>query len=146
MLCSNIVPNWSFFWSEEVDRLARECRMRLYRTSVKEDINVGGLFQHLAENYVNKLRSSPPPTSYSSYTDSVDSGLGSNSTQWEIFFFTYLLTYFFCYFIHFSPWIFRLQEMTTSTLWFFFLVLAYIIMRYFWRTYTWYMNYKKSVE
>eukprot|EP00093_Oithona_nana_P008251 08251.XXX_226882_232903_1 [CDS] Oithona nana genome sequencing. len=48
--------------NEEVDRLARECRMRLYRTSVKEDINVGGLFQHLAENYVNKLRSSPPPT------------------------------------------------------------------------------------
>ena len=62
-------------FSEEVDRLARECRMRLYRTSVKEDINVGGLFQHLAENYVNKLRSSPPPTSTSSSSyDSVDSG------------------------------------------------------------------------
>lgn len=64
--------------NEEVDRLARECRMRLYRTSVKEDINVGGLFQHLAENYVNKLRSSPPPTSTSSSSyDSVDSGLGN---------------------------------------------------------------------
>jgi hypothetical protein len=48
--------------------------MRLYSTSVKEDINVGGLFQHLAENYVNKLRSSPPPTSSSSSSyDSVDS-------------------------------------------------------------------------
>merc|ERR1739838_530065 len=68
--------------AEEVDRLARECRMRLYRVSVKEDINVGGLFQHLAENYVNKLRSSPPPTSCSSSSyDSVDSGLGSNSTS-----------------------------------------------------------------
>ena len=67
------------FSSEEVDRLARDCRMRIYRTSVKEDINVGGLFQHLAENYVNKLRSSPPPTSTSSSSyDSVDSGLGSN--------------------------------------------------------------------
>ncbi len=67
--------------SEEVDRLAHECRMRLYRTSVKEDINVGGLFQHLAENYVNKLRSSPPPTSTSSssYDSSVDSGLGGHS-------------------------------------------------------------------
>merc|ERR1712156_336934 len=61
--------------AEEVDHLARECRMRLYRVSVKEDINVGGLFQHLAENYVNKLRSSPPPTSSSSSSyDSVDSG------------------------------------------------------------------------
>ena len=58
--------------------------MRLYRTSVKEDINVGGLFQHLAENYVNKLRSSPPPTSSTSsssaYQDSVDSGLSNCSS------------------------------------------------------------------
>ena len=60
--------------------------MRLYRTSVKENINVGGLFQHLAENYVNKLRSSPPPTSSSSYS-SVDSGIhtgGPMSLQIQI--------------------------------------------------------------
>ena len=31
--------------------------MRLYRTSVKEDLNVSGVFQHLAENYVNKVKS-----------------------------------------------------------------------------------------
>jgi hypothetical protein len=31
--------------------------MRLYRTSVKEDLNVGSVFQHLAENYVNKVTS-----------------------------------------------------------------------------------------
>ncbi len=30
--------------------------MRLYRTSVKEDLNVGSVFQHLAENYVDKVR------------------------------------------------------------------------------------------
>ena len=29
--------------------------MRLYRTSVKEDLNVSVVFQHLAENYVNKV-------------------------------------------------------------------------------------------
>ena len=29
--------------------------MKLYRTSVKEDLNVAVVFQHLAENYVNKL-------------------------------------------------------------------------------------------
>ena len=29
--------------------------MRLYRTSVKDDLNVGSVFQHLAENYVNKV-------------------------------------------------------------------------------------------
>ena len=29
--------------------------MRVYRTSVKEDINVGNVFQHLAENYVNQV-------------------------------------------------------------------------------------------
>ena len=31
--------------------------MRLYRTSVKEDLNVKDVFQHLAENYVNKVKS-----------------------------------------------------------------------------------------
>ena len=30
--------------------------MKLYRTSVKEDLNVAVVFQHLAENYVNKVR------------------------------------------------------------------------------------------
>ena len=30
--------------------------MRLYRTSVKDDLNVSVVFQHLAENYVNKVR------------------------------------------------------------------------------------------
>ena len=30
--------------------------MRVYRTSVKEDINVGNVFQHLAENYVHQWR------------------------------------------------------------------------------------------
>ena len=32
--------------------------MRLYRTSVKDDLNVSVVFQHLAENYVNKVRGS----------------------------------------------------------------------------------------
>ena len=30
--------------------------MRLYRTSVKDDLNVSVVFQHLAENFVNKVR------------------------------------------------------------------------------------------
>lgn len=37
--------------------MARDYRMRLYRTSVKEDLNVAAVFQHLAENYVNRIRS-----------------------------------------------------------------------------------------
>ena len=44
--------------SDEVERLSSELGMRLYRTSVKEDLNVGSVFQHLAENYVAKLRNS----------------------------------------------------------------------------------------
>lgn len=43
--------------SEEVENLARGYGMRLYRTSVKEDINICNVFQHLAENYVNQVRS-----------------------------------------------------------------------------------------
>lgn len=46
-----------FFFSEEVDRLARELKMRLFRTSVKEDLNVRDVFGSLAENYVAKVRS-----------------------------------------------------------------------------------------
>ena len=36
-----------------------------YRTSVKEDLNVSGVFQHLAENYVNKIKSYNDPTEIS---------------------------------------------------------------------------------
>ena len=37
--------------------MSKEFNMRLYRTSVKEDLNVDDVFQHLAENYVNKVKS-----------------------------------------------------------------------------------------
>ena len=40
----------------EAEALSRELNMRLYRTSVKDDLNVSVVFQHLAENYVNKVR------------------------------------------------------------------------------------------
>ena len=53
----------------ESERMASDCRMKLYRTSVKEDLNVDLVFQHLAENYVKKVRSS----------DSIDSGFHSLS-------------------------------------------------------------------
>ena len=51
----------------EGERMAAACRMKLYKTSVKEDLNVDLVFQHLAENYVKKVRSS----------DSIDSGFHS---------------------------------------------------------------------
>ena len=49
--------------------------MRLYRTSVKEDLNVSGVFQHLAENYVNKVKS---------FTDSNNSGYGMGCQIFKI--------------------------------------------------------------
>ena len=53
----------------EAERVASDCQMKLYRTSVKEDLNVDLVFQHLAENYVKKIRRS----------DSLDSGFHSLS-------------------------------------------------------------------
>ena len=53
--------------SQETERVASDNRMKLYRTSVKEDLNVDLVFQHLAENYIKKIRS----------TDSIDSGFHS---------------------------------------------------------------------
>ena len=43
--------------SDEVEWLANELRMRLYRTSVKDDLNVGAVFRDLAESYVDKVNS-----------------------------------------------------------------------------------------
>ena len=40
-----------------MELLAKDYNMRLYRTSVKDDLNVDDVFQHLAENYVNKVKS-----------------------------------------------------------------------------------------
>ena len=51
-----------------MERLAKECKMRLYRTSVKEDLNVSGVFQHLGENYVNKVKS------FSNFNGSLNGG------------------------------------------------------------------------
>jgi len=45
----------------EAEALSRELNMRLYRTSVKDDLNVSVVFQHLAENYVNKVISCNSP-------------------------------------------------------------------------------------
>lgn len=44
----------------EAEALSRELNMRLYRTSVKDDLNVSVVFQHLAENYVNKVSYTHP--------------------------------------------------------------------------------------
>ena len=55
------IVTFDCYCRDDVERLAKECRMRLYRTSVKEDLNVGSVFQHLAENYVNKVKSYNEP-------------------------------------------------------------------------------------
>jgi len=39
----------------EVDKLASRLGLRVYRMSVKDDLNVGTVFQHLAEDYVTKV-------------------------------------------------------------------------------------------
>ena len=44
-----------YIFRSEAEALSRELNMRLYRTSVKDDLNVSVVFQHLAENYVNKV-------------------------------------------------------------------------------------------
>ena len=50
-------PPCLVFFSDEVSSLARDCGMRLYQTSAKENLNVCNVFLHLAENYVNQEKS-----------------------------------------------------------------------------------------
>ena len=57
MLISISTIAFCFVFSQEVDRLCSELGMRLYRTSVKEDMGVSSVFQHLAEDYVSKIKS-----------------------------------------------------------------------------------------
>ena len=40
---------------DEVETMARELHCRLYRTSVKEDLNVTQVFHYLAEKYLSQL-------------------------------------------------------------------------------------------
>ncbi|XP_037085778.1 ras-related protein Rab-23-like [Pollicipes pollicipes] len=42
--------------AEEAEALARELKVRLYRTSVKEDLNVSQVFTYLAERYLAEMR------------------------------------------------------------------------------------------
>lgn len=58
VIVSNYFPAWlgALFWqsisfcSEESEALARNLGVRLFRTSVKEDLNVAGVFRYLATN------------------------------------------------------------------------------------------------
>ncbi|XP_004623067.1 ras-related protein Rab-23 [Octodon degus] len=42
--------------NEEAEALAKRLKLRFYRTSVKEDLNVGEVFKYLAEKYLQKLK------------------------------------------------------------------------------------------
>lgn len=42
--------------NEEAEMLAKKLKLRFYRTSVKEDLNVNEVFKYLAEKYLQKLK------------------------------------------------------------------------------------------
>ena len=48
----------SYVSTYEVESVSMDTDMKLYKTSVKEDLNVDLVFQHLAENYVRKVNMS----------------------------------------------------------------------------------------
>uniref|UniRef100_G3QKB1 small monomeric GTPase n=2 Tax=Gorilla gorilla gorilla TaxID=9595 RepID=G3QKB1_GORGO len=46
----------SYIKNEEAEALAKRLKLRFYRTSVKEDLNVNEVFKYLAEKYLQKLK------------------------------------------------------------------------------------------
>ncbi|MBO8619739.1 hypothetical protein INO80_13905, partial [Staphylococcus aureus] len=42
--------------NEEAEGLAKRLKLRFYRTSVKEDLNVSEVFKYLAEKHLQKLK------------------------------------------------------------------------------------------
>ena len=49
---NNVSP---FFSSHEVEKFARNTGLKLFRTSVKENLNIGRVFQHLAEQHIESV-------------------------------------------------------------------------------------------
>lgn len=45
---------------EEAEALAKRMKLRFYRTSVKENLNVDDVFRYLTERYIERLRSAEP--------------------------------------------------------------------------------------
>ena len=44
-----------FFSSHEVEKFARNTGLKLFRTSVKENLNIGRVFQYLAESHIESV-------------------------------------------------------------------------------------------
>ncbi|KAF4013247.1 hypothetical protein G4228_004909 [Cervus hanglu yarkandensis] len=75
--------------NEEAEALAKKLKLRFYRTSVKEDLNVSEVFKYLAEKYLQKLKqqvTENPESMHSSsnkigvFSTSAGSHLGQNSS------------------------------------------------------------------
>ncbi|KAM4835090.1 ras-related protein Rab-23 [Thomomys bottae] len=74
--------------NEEAEALAKRLKLRFYRTSVKEDLNVTEVFKYLAEKYLQKLKQVPedPELTHSSsnkigvFNTSGGRHLGQNSS------------------------------------------------------------------
>ena len=47
--------NFHLFYSHEVEKFARNTGLKLFRTSVKENLNIGRVFQHLAERHIESV-------------------------------------------------------------------------------------------
>ncbi|XP_032756776.1 ras-related protein Rab-23 [Rattus rattus] len=76
--------------NEEAEGLAKRLKLRFYRTSVKEDLNVNEVFKYLAEKHLQKLKqqvTEEPEQTHSSsnkigvFNASVGSHLGQNSSS-----------------------------------------------------------------
>ncbi|KAF3831671.1 hypothetical protein GH733_000483 [Mirounga leonina] len=75
--------------NEEAEALAKKLKLRFYRTSVKEDLNVTEVFKYLAEKYLQKLKqqiAEDPELMHSSsnkigvFNTSIGSHSGQNSS------------------------------------------------------------------
>lgn len=72
--------------SEEAEALAKKLKVRFYRASVKEDLNVSEVFKYLADKYLQKLKQQTAEDSELVHTSSNKIGVfntagGSHSNQ-----------------------------------------------------------------
>jgi len=75
-----------FLYRDEAEALAKKLRLRFYRTSVKDNLNVEEVFRYLAEKYIQQLSAEDEEEQTSFHT------IGSSNLT--IFFIQFMFIYF----------------------------------------------------
>uniref|UniRef100_A0A3P8NHD5 Ras-related protein Rab-23 n=1 Tax=Astatotilapia calliptera TaxID=8154 RepID=A0A3P8NHD5_ASTCA len=104
--------------NEEAEALAKRLKLRFYRASVKEDLNVNEVFKYLAEKYLQRLKQQTAEETEVVHTTSNKIGkksfFVSQFKLWCFVLFLFLLNSLYSFFLGFFPKVFLIQQVVMS--------------------------------